>query len=77
MVDVMSGSQFCFNVTIIGDNDHEGANREQVTLNPFSVSTPDLIEPPLPSVTILIEDNDGACLSNLHRIECYSCILNV
>ena len=52
-------SQFCFNITIVDDNVHEGLPPEQLTLVPFSVSSPDFIQPPLLNVTILIQDNDG------------------
>ena len=55
----MSGSQFCFNVVIVNDSAHEGSIPEQVTLSPISASTPDLLASPFPSVTILIEDNNG------------------
>ena len=54
-----SVTQFCFNVTIVDDNDYEGLMPEQLTLIPFSASTPNLIQPPLPNVTILIQDNEG------------------
>ena len=62
----MGTSQFCLNVTIVDDNEHEGSNPELVTLSPFSSSTPDLISPPFPYVAINIQDNDGVSL--------YTCI---
>ena len=55
----MGGSQFCFSVVAVDDAVHEGSIPEEVTLRPVSASSPDLLAPPLPSVTILIEDNDG------------------
>ena len=55
----MGGSQFRFSVMIVQDTVHEGSIPEQVTLRPISASTPDLLASPVPSVTILIEDNDG------------------
>ena len=54
-----SVSQFCFNVTIVDDDEHEGLVPEQLTLAPSSATMPDLIEPPFPIVTILIQDNNG------------------
>ena len=55
-------SQFCFNITIVNDSVHEGSIPEQFTLAPFSASMPDLIQLPLPNVTIIIQDNDGVLL---------------
>ena len=55
----MGGSQFCFSIVIVVDSVHEGATPEQVTLSPISASTPDLLAPPVPSVTIVIIDSDG------------------
>lgn len=67
-------SQFCFNVTILQDNLHDGSTQEQITLAPLSANMPNLLALPLPSVTIYIQDNDSESLSIIYHGVVYYCM---